>query len=103
MNTITDSIQVQPLKLDNGDKAAFKSYSTNSFESFFKKAMELYNETNIYQNEAEQMQRDFVTGKSDDIIALNMAQAKASSSIQFTTNITSKVLAAYQEIMRMSI
>ncbi len=60
MNTITDSIQVQPLKLDNGDKAAFKSYSTNSFESFFKKAMELYNETNIYQNEAEQMQRDFV-------------------------------------------
>ena len=55
------------------------------------------------QKEVEQKQIDFITGKSDDIIGLSMAQSRASSSIQFTAQVTNKILNAYQEIMRISI
>lgn len=75
----------------------------NSFESFFDAALDLLNETNIYQLDLEQRQLDYITGKSDDIIGLNMAQGRASASIQFTTQVTNKVLTAYQEIMRLQL
>lgn len=73
------------------------------FEAFFNAALGLLEETNAYQIDAERQQLDYVSGKTDDIIALNMAQAKASSALQFTTQVTSKILTAYQEIMRMQL
>ncbi len=104
MRTDTDLFQVQKLTLDNfnGGSPIQKS-GDYGFETFFDAAMGLYNETNIYQLDAEQAQIDYVTGKTDDIIALNMAQSRATSSLQFTTQVTNKVLNAYQEIMRMQI
>lgn len=80
-----------------------KLNANNSFEKFFDAALNLYNETNKYQLNAEKLQIDYVTGKTDDIIGLNMAQSKASTSLQFTTQVTNKIITAYQEIMRMSI
>ncbi len=102
METDMNLFQIQKLTFDDFEigKSTPKS-NGDDFGTFFDAAMGLYNETNIYQLEAEQMQIDYVTGKTDDIIALNMAQNKATSSLQFTTQVTSKVLAAYQEIMRM--
>ncbi|MBR1443969.1 MAG: flagellar hook-basal body complex protein FliE [Firmicutes bacterium] len=73
------------------------------FETFFNAAVDLYNETNKYQINAEKMQLDYISGKTDDMIGLNMALVKASSSLQFTTQVTNKMLSAYQEIMRMQI
>lgn len=104
MKIDTNLFQIQKLTLDdfNGGSSVQKS-GGDGFETFFDAAMDLYNETNVYQLEAEQMQIDYVTGKTDDIIALNMAQSRATSALQFTTQVTSKVLNAYQEIMRMQI
>lgn len=102
METDMNLSQIQNFVFDDFESS--KSTPKNNgddFGTFFDAAMGLYNETNIYQLEAEQMQIDYVTGKTDDIIALNMAQNKATSALQFTTQVTSKVLAAYQEIMRM--
>lgn len=106
MNTDMDLFQIQKLTFDNfGNKTgnSAQKVRTDGFENFFDAAMGLYNETNVYQLDAEQMQVDYVTGKTDDIIALNMAQSKAANALQFTTQVTSKVLSAYQEIMRMQI
>lgn len=75
----------------------------NPFEKFFDEAMNLLSATNTLQLEAQAEQIDFITGKSDDIISLTMANSRASSAIQFTSQITNKVLNAYQEIMRISI
>lgn len=75
----------------------------NPFEKFFDEAMNLLSATNDLQLEAQAEQIDFITGKSDDIISLTMANARASSAIQFTSQITNKVLTAYQEIMRISV
>lgn len=80
-----------------------KANTEDSFESIFKNALNLIDETNKYQLEAENLQTAYVTGESDDIIGLNMAQAKASTALSFTTQVTNKILNAYQEIMRMSL
>ena len=104
MKTDTDLFQIHKLTFDDyTDKKNNSVLKTgkDQFETFFDAAMGLYNETNVYQLDAEQMQVDYITGKTDDIIALNMAQSKAANALQFTTQVTSKVLSAYQEIMRM--
>ncbi len=102
MKTDTDLFQVHKLAFDSfGGNKPVKGVGGDEFGAFFDVAMGLYNETNVYQLDAEQLQIDYVTGKTDDIIALNMAQNKATSALQFTTQVTNKVLTAYQEIMRM--
>lgn len=77
--------------------------SNNLFEKFFDEAINLLSATNKIQLDAENKQIDFITGKSDDIIALTMANSRASSAIQFTSQVTNKILTAYQEIMRIAI
>ena len=75
----------------------------STFGKFFDEAMNLFSVANDAQIEAEELKIDFIKGKSDDIIALTMANSRASTAIQFTSQITSKVLSAYKEIMSISI
>lgn len=94
---------VQPVgNIELNNKVSVRP-SGESFEAIFNAAVGLFNDTNQFQIDAENLQLDYITGKTDDIIALNMAQAKASSSLQFTAQVTNKVLTAYQEIMRLSL
>ncbi|WP_317367309.1 flagellar hook-basal body complex protein FliE [uncultured Tyzzerella sp.] len=80
-----------------------KMSKTDPFSKFFDQAVNLLDETNVIQKDVEQKQIDFITGKSDDMIALSMAQSRANSAIQFTSQVTNKILTAYQEIMRIAI
>lgn len=92
-NTQAFNTQDNDQKIDNKDP----------FGKFFDEAINLYDKTNAMQKDAEQKQIDFITGKSDDMIGLVMAESRASSAIQFTSQITSKILNSYQEIMRIPI
>ena len=97
---------IQPLNTQlnfSTDNGVENSSKTDPFGKFFEEAIELFEKTNSMQKEVEQKQIDFITGKSDDMIGLSMAQSRASSSIQFTAQVTNKILNAYQEIMRISI
>ena len=80
-----------------------KVLKTDPFSKFFDQAVNLLEDTNTIQKDVQQKQLDFITGKSDDMIALSMAQSRASSAIQFTSQVTNKILTAYQEIMRIAI
>lgn len=104
---IDSSIEpIKPLKTSFDGLTAVshkKDNSDDTFEKVFRSALNMINETNEYQYAAEKMQVDYVTGETDDIIGLNLAQAKASSALSFTTQVTNKILTAYQEIMRMSL
>ncbi len=73
------------------------------FEDFYRAAMDIVNETNMYQNEADRIQLDIVTGKSNDMIALSMAQTRAYSSLEFTVQITNKILESYRQIMQIQL
>ncbi|MDR1531056.1 MAG: flagellar hook-basal body complex protein FliE [Clostridiales bacterium] len=75
----------------------------STFESIFEAALDVFNETNAYQVKADEAQLDFITGRSDDILAVMMAQEKAYTSFNFTVQVTNKVIEAYKEIMRMQL
>lgn len=75
----------------------------NVFANFFDQALNLLSVTNQLQLDSQNKQLDFITGKNDDIIALTMANSRASTAIQFTSQVTNKILNAYQEIMRIAL
>ena len=77
--------------------------SKSAFEGFFDAAVKLLDETSAYQKIDEQLQIDYATGKTDDLLALVLAQQKAYSSLNFTVQVTNKVIEAYREIMRISL
>lgn len=87
----------------NIPKSSITSAQENVFANFFEQAINLLDNTNKLQIDAQNKQLDFITGKSDDIIALTMANSRASSAIQFTSQVTNKILNAYQEIMRIAL
>ncbi|MCL1863171.1 MAG: flagellar hook-basal body complex protein FliE [Defluviitaleaceae bacterium] len=77
--------------------------SPSPFSAFFNAAINMVNDTNAIVAEHEQMQLDFATGKLDDILAVQMAQDRAGNAIQFTSQITNRIIESYREIMRMQI
>jgi len=81
-------------------KAADK---TNSFDTFFNAYLNMVDETNTLQLQADQVQLDFAVGKTDDMLAVTLAQEKAYASLNFTVQVTNKLIDAYKEIMRMQI
>ena len=76
---------------------------TNSFESFYNAYLNMIDETNTYQLQADQIQLDFAAGKTDDMLSVMLAQEKAYTSFNFTVQVTNKLVDAYREIMRMQL
>ena len=60
-------------------------------------------EVNGLQKEADDMAALFAAGETDNIHAVLIAGEKADIALQLTTAIRSKILEAYQEIMRINI
>jgi flagellar hook-basal body complex protein FliE len=90
-----------PFTFKPGSEIPSEPALKTTFESFFNSAIEILNETNRFQLRAEQFQTDLATGKTDDILAVLMAQDRAFSSLNFTVQVTNKIIEAYREIMRM--
>ena len=75
----------------------------NPFSAFFGAAMDMIQTTNEHQLSAERLQLDFATGRSDDLLAVQLAQDMANTSLNFTVNVTNRIIESYREIMRMQI
>lgn len=97
-------------KIASMDKFSFEtpylqdtSASTAVFESFFDAALDVINDTNTAQKESDQIALDYMTGKTDDIIAVTSAQSRAERTLSFTVQVTNKIISSYQEIIRLQI
>jgi flagellar hook-basal body complex protein FliE len=88
-----------------GEVPVLKAESSNGeeFGSVFQSYMNLFNETNVQQLSAEQLQLDYASGKTDDMLAVMLAQEKAYTSLNFTVQVTNKLIESYREIMRMQL
>ena len=75
----------------------------NPFSAFFTAALSVVDDTNSMVATAEQMQLDFATGRIDDILAVQMAMDRASNALNFTSQVTNRIIESYREIMRMQI
>ncbi|BBJ27746.1 flagellar hook-basal body complex protein FliE [Athalassotoga saccharophila] len=80
------------------------STSSQSSGPDFKKVLtDAINTVNSTVEKADQMTADFATGKTSDIHAVIIQAEKADIMLQLTTDITNKIVNAYEEIMRMQI
>ncbi len=77
--------------------------SGEGFTTFFDASVNMLNQTNNYQSEAKQLQLDFASGKTDDMLAVTLAQEKAMTALNFTVQVTNKFMDAYNEIMRLQL
>lgn len=75
----------------------------NPFSAFFNAALNVVNDTNFMVAQYEQAQLDFATGRLDDILAVQMAMDRASNAVNFTAQVTNRIIESYREIMRMQI
>ncbi len=80
-----------------------KESSGEAFTSFFDASVNMINETSGLQTEAKQLQLDFASGKTDDILAVTLAQEKAMTALNFTVQVTNKLVDAYREIMQIQL
>lgn len=77
--------------------------SGNLFEDMYNASINMVEDTNTYQKEATQLQLDFATGKTDDILAVTLAQENAYTTLNFTVQVVNRVMAAYKEIMQIQL
>lgn len=88
--------------VDSYDKVTgFRENIENGFDSVFQSALDLVNQTNEYSNVAEEEELNYAMGLSEDTHTLMVAQAKATTSLQYTVAIRDAVIDAYNEIMNM--
>lgn len=73
----------------------------STFDSIFATAMNMINETNDLQNEAESLEVQFLLGDADNAHDLQIAQQKATSALSYTIAVRDQVLEAYNSIMNM--
>ena len=85
------------------EKNKLVNTSDKSFSATLNSAMDMLNETNDLQNSAESAEIQFALGYSENTHDLQIAQYKASTTIQYITAIKNKAIEAYKEIMNMSI
>lgn len=88
---------------DNNNAAQVTTDNTAAFDNLFSSAIEMYKETDAYQNQAEQAEIDFSLGYATSTHDLAIAQQKANISLQYTVKVTNKALEAYKELMNMQI
>jgi flagellar hook-basal body complex protein FliE len=75
----------------------------NPFTAFFGAAMDMMRASNEHQLTAERLQLDFAAGRIDDILAVQLAESTARTSLNFTIQVTNRIIESYREIMRMQI
>lgn len=76
---------------------------TGVFDDIFNAAMAVFNDVNAHQLAADRAQLDFATGRTDDMLAVIMAEQRAYTALDFTVQVTSRAIEAYREIMRIQL
>jgi flagellar hook-basal body complex protein FliE len=84
-------------KISNGEK------KNTIFEQFYNSAIGLLEQTNNMQVNSDKFQLEFAAGKTDDMAGLVLAQEKAYTALQFTSQITNKVLESYRQILQIQL
>lgn len=86
----------------NLDTNSTKKTNNEAFETLFQSALDMVNETNQLTNAAEEAELSFAMGLTDSTTDLSIAQAKATTALQYTVAVRNAVLDAYKEIMQLS-
>ncbi|ONI46659.1 hypothetical protein AN643_01425 [Candidatus Epulonipiscioides saccharophilum] len=75
----------------------------SSFKIPFNAALDLLKATQDAENISTNMTYDFLTGQNDNIHDLMIAQEKSSTMLSFTMKVQSKIMTAYNEIIKIPV
>ena len=74
-----------------------------SFDTILSAYMDMVNAAGRADAQAQHLQIEYALGNHDDMLAVILAQEAAFTSLHFTVQVTSRIIQAYQEIMRMQV
>jgi flagellar hook-basal body complex protein FliE len=83
--------------------AAVQDESRQAFDVFLQSAMDVVNQANTRIIESDIAQVEFATGQNNDMLTVILAQERAGSALNFTVQVTNRIIEAYREIMRMQV
>lgn len=96
--------RINPNALINQNIASGQEVGQSSnFGNILDSAISLFDDASRAEHELTQIQMDYITGQTDDMLAVMMAEQRAHTAVTFTTQITSRVLDAYRQIMNMQV
>jgi flagellar hook-basal body complex protein FliE len=99
---IFDSALPQPIDTQLQERPVTET-GRDAFELFFQAARDVVNETSQNLHAADLAQMNFATGQETNMLTVILAQERANSTLNFTIQITNRVIEAYREIMRMQV
>jgi len=85
---------------DSGKKQVRSDKSSESFSEILDKSI---GEVNELQKQADKAIEKLATGEAKDIAQAMIAMEKANLSFQLMTQVRNKIVAAYEEVMRMPV
>ena len=98
-----DKVQGQSIVDSVRQRKVAEAPAAEEFDGFLRAAMDLLNETSRLEHEAHSIQLDYITGRTDDILAVVLAEQRAQMAVNFTVQITSRIVEAYRQIISMQI
>jgi len=75
----------------------------NVFGAIFNSAIRLFDATSELEHEAHQLQIDYMAGRTDDMLAVILAEQRALTAVTFTAQMVSSVMDAYRQIMNLQV
>jgi len=96
LSNVAQMPQVREL-IESGDENAL------AFGSLLDAYMGIVNEAGRAGAHSQNMSVDFALGNTDDMLGVILAQEMAYTSMYFAVQVTSKMIEAYREIMRMQL
>lgn len=90
-------------KIGNNETVKKDIQQDNVFETAYQAAIQLIEETNQAELEADRKSVELAMGKTNNIEDVLIAQEKANLLLQFTIQVRNKAIESYKEIMRMQL
>ena len=93
--------QIMAQRAINNENSSQISDTPHSFQTFLDAYLNLTNTAGRMELQAQHVAIEYALGYTDDMLAVILAQEAAHTALNFTVQVTSRIIQAYQEIMRM--
>ena len=98
-------MEINPIKFQSGFEnfAIEKENDNNKAEAFSDLFRKKLNEVNELKKDSQAMTASFAAGETDNVHDVMIAAEKAKLAVNLTTSVQTKVIDAYNEIMRLQV
>ncbi|MFN2340080.1 MAG: flagellar hook-basal body complex protein FliE [Halanaerobium sp.] len=97
-------MEINPVKFQSGfENFSIDKENNNQAEAFSDLFREQLNQVNEMQKDSQAMTASFAAGETDNVHDVMIAAEKAKVAVNLTTAVQTKVIDAYNEVMRLQV